>query len=706
MEEYNENNNSSNSQNKNNIQNNYSNINEKPLHGPISNSINVAGSNNPMQDENINVSNSIFSSLHQSGDVKILKKSNEDEIRDIYSNLSSKYKYVICILIKDDTCFNSDLLDKTFTELINNIKTLNVLLINPENVLICLFFNQINNSSIFSKEELNQLTDESNFILSPKSYSIESGNIDVHCISKKDYLSDIEILHFYYSYIINQLVNNNIIFSSTITAGVIPNTNSLETLIKVSYNTRNTHSIVVPSLDEFDDNALMTKIKKYERVHYNLYNMNFYSTTASVPISTLFNTMTIDSKLSQDLKIFYLDIKFDGSIDYHDYNLSLYLFRKNHKITYYNYQSLGIVKYSDLKDDPISDYKNYWVKRYSGYYGNFFSIVNTFLDFDACNVPSKFFLFFQILGLMIEFIYPSLSCMVIYTIFNEAFGGKDIRPSAFCTLLYLFIFTCSGVCSLINKNSQKIRRTNIFFYFFMEAYYLIILICAIAAMDKVNKNKTGDPYKFNTAALVCIILFTLIPAICPMIIKNSVIIENIVPTLLYLVLGAPSSTSTFNIAKVVNSSDASGGGVYIKEKKGILIIVYLLSNLFFGSLTFYNYNRQKRVDAVMGLGIFYLLYNFFKTIAIVINLMTNNQFKTNNDQEIRNFESNNISDIKKSSQMNNNSVNNYQSNNQELQNSQMNYDEPNNNNQEEQEQEYPSKGEIDKNNYYGDNDGN
>jgi ABC-type transport system involved in multi-copper enzyme maturation permease subunit len=108
----------------------------------------------------------------------------------------------------------------------------------------------------------------------------------------------------------------------------------------------------------------------------------------------------------------------------------------------------------------------------------------------------------------------------------------------------------------------------------------------------------------------------------------------------------------------------------------------------------------------MGLGIFYLLYNFFKTIAIVINLMTNNQFKTNNDQEIRNFESNNISDIKKSSQMNNNSVNNYQSNNQELQNSQMNYDEPNNNNQEEQEQEYPSKGEIDKNNYYGDNDGN
>ena len=238
----------------------------------------------------------------------------------------------------------------------------------------------------------------------------------------------------------------------------------------------------------------------------------------------------------------------------------------------------------------------------------------------------------------------------------------------------------------------------------MEAYYVIILVCAIAAMDKVNKNKTGDSYKFNTAAHVCIILFTFIPAICPMIIKNNIIIENIVPMLLYLVLGAPSSTSTFNIAKVVNSSDASGGGVYIKEKKGILIIVYLLSNLFFGSLTFYNYNRQKRVDAVMGLGIFYLLYNFFKTIAIVINLMTNNQFKTNNDQEIRNLDSNNISDIKKSSQMNNNSVNNYQSNNQELQNSQMNYDEPNNNNQEEQEQEYPSKGENDKNNNYEDNE--
>ncbi len=687
MEESEDNNNVSNSQNKNdNIHNNNSNINEKPLHGHLANSINVGASTNPMGEYNINMPNETFSSLNQNGDVKIFNKSNEDEIKDIYSSFNGKFKYAICILMKDDTSFNAQLLDRTFTELINNIKSLNVLLINPDNVFICIFFNQINNNSIFKKEDMDLLKDESSYIISPKSYSIENEAIDVHCIANNNYLSDIEILKFYYSYVISQLANNKIIFSSTITAGVVPNTNSLETLIKVSYNKRNIHSIVVPCLDEFDGEALITKIKKYERVHFNLYNLNFYSSTASVPISSLLNTMTIDDKLSQDLTNFYHDIKnYDGSIDYHDYNLSLYLYRKNHKIIYYNYQTLAIVKNSDLSKDQICDFKDYWVKRYSGYYGNFFNIVNTFLDMNVCNIPGKFFLFFQILGLIIEFIFPSLSCMVIYTIFNEAFGSLDVRPSAFCTLLYLFMYGCSGACSLISKNSQKMKLTNLIFFIFMEVYYVFILICAIVAMDKVNKNKREDPYKFNTAALVCIILFTLLPAICPMIIKNGIIIENIVPMLLYFVLVAPSSTSYYNIVKILNAGETTGGRDNIMEKKGIIIIVYFLTNLFFGSLTFYNYNRQKRVDAVMGLGIFYLLYNFFKIIAIIMNLLNNNQFMTNNDSEIRNLESND-SYIKKSQQMNNNSINHDQSNNYE----------PNNNNQE--DLELPSKEEVENNN--------
>ncbi len=50
-------------------------------------------------------------------------------------------------------------------------------------------------------------------------------------------------------------------------------------------------------------------------------------------------------------------------------------------------------------------------------------------------------------------------------------------------------------------------------------------------------------------------------------------INNLVPMLLYLVLGAPSSTSNFQICKILNASDASGGK-NIKERKGIYIISF------------------------------------------------------------------------------------------------------------------------------------
>ena len=702
-ENENENENENNSQNNSNIKNS-KNVVEKPLHGQMSNSFNASASVNPMDNENneiINLTKPSFSFFNPNGDAKTLSN-NKEEIQEVFRDLNSNCKYAICILIKDDTYFSGSLLETTLKELINNIKTLNKLLINPENVSIFLFFNEINDSSIFSEEDLTKLTENSHYILSKKSLKNENEDIDldIHCISKKNYFSDIEILQFYYTYIISQLISDTTIISSVITSGVIPYSNSIENLIKLSCNAKK-NLIIVPCLEEHDDNTIMCKIKKYERIHFNLYNMNFYDMTASVPICSLLNTMAIDNTLSQHLIAFYNDIKLDQSIDYHDYSLSLYLFRKNYKIIYYNSQPLGIIKYSELKEDPICDYKDYWVKRYSGYYGNFFNIVNSFLDCNVFDFAKKCFQFFHILGLMIEFIFPSLSCMVIYTIFYEAFNTYDQRPSVFCTLLYLFILVCSGACSLISNKSHKMRVTHLYLYIFMEVYYLFILICSIIAMDNVKKNKNQDPYKFNTAAIVCIIIFTFIPGISPMLFNISTIFENILPLLLYLVLGAPSSSSIFYMAKILNAGETSGGGDNIKEKKGIIILCYFLSNLFFGSLTFFNYNRQKRVDAVMGLGIFYLIYNFFKTISILINLLTNKKNLISNyaDREIQiNQDQSNYSSNKK--HKNNNSINNFQNTNEDYQQNSHFYNNDNENNT----QEYPSKEDVE-NNHNNSNNG-
>jgi len=278
-------------------------------------------------------------------------------------------------------------------------------------------------------------------------------------------------------------------------------------------------------------------------------------------------------------------------------------------------------KYNEI---PIAlgDYQEIWINRYTGYYGNFFEILKTFFNFNNFNILKKVFMLFQIIGIFVEFIFPSLSIMVIYTIFYEAFNIFDKLPAVFCTLLYTFILACSGACSLITNRAEKMIITNLFFYFFFEVYYLFILICSVVAMDNVRKNKNLNPYKFNTRAIISIIILTVIPGICPLIFKSSIIFNNIIPMLLYLVLGAPSSSSTFYMAKILNSSETCGGDS-TKERKGIVIIIFLLFNLFFGSLTFFNYNRKRRVETVMILGICYLIYNFFKILAIILNLLFN-----------------------------------------------------------------------------------
>jgi hypothetical protein len=139
-------------------------------------------------------------------------------------------------------------------------------------------------------------------------------------------------------------------------------------------------------------------------------------------------------------------------------------------------------------------------------------------------------------------------------------------------------------------------------------------------MNKVKRNEVGDEYKFNNAAISCIIVFTFIPYITPILLNIDKIIPNIVNMLTYIGFGASSSTSNFLMAEIWNASDTSGGDE-TDERKCIVLIFFFLFNLFFGCLTFYNVSRRKRVECVMGFGIFYLLYNFFKVMGICMRIL-------------------------------------------------------------------------------------
>ena len=374
--------------------------------------------------------------------------------------------------------------------------------------------------------------------------------------------------------------------------------------------------------------SIFEKIIKYERVHFNIYNMNYYYSTGVVPVLSLMNTMTIDKELMNLLSGFYsqIDIMDENEmpkIDYLDYNLALYLYQNKIPIKYLSKQSFGKIIYRDF------DYQNIWVSKYSGYYSNFFEILKTFINFDL-PIFHKVFTLFQIIGMLIEFIYPGLSILVIYSIFVEAFDIEDRYPAWFMTMLYIIMYLGSGVASLISYKSKDISTTSLIYYYFMEIYYLFILVCSVPAMDNIKKKKLfGDKYKdievegfykFNTAAITCLIIFTFIIAILPMIFRIGMITENIVSMLLYLVLGAPISTSNLLIAKIWNAPGAPGGKA-IDERKGLTILFFFLFNLFFGFLSAYIYDRKLRANCVMGLAIFYLIYLFFKIVGIVISMM-------------------------------------------------------------------------------------
>ena len=281
----------------------------------------------------------------------------------------------------------------------------------------------------------------------------------------------------------------------------------------------------------------------------------------------------------------------------------------------------------------FSDYQKEWVERHSGYYGNFFEVLRTFINCKNFNLFHKLFMLFQIIAIIIEFILPSLASMVIYTVFYECFNTYDYRLAMFFTLLYLCMMFSSGVCSLITKEPKNMEMTNNFIHYFMILFYALVLICSIPAMHFANINKSPDlisDYKFNKVAAALLIILNFVFYIIPFIIRISAIKPNIVSMFIYLALGATCSTTNFNMSKIWNSPETSGGE-HIPEKKSICILIYLCFNLFFGSLSFYNVNRKKRATSIMGFGILFLIYNFFRMLAIVFKKLNE---KTNEDKNI------------------------------------------------------------------------
>ena len=545
-----------------------------------------------------------------------------EEKTNIFEAEKGKYDYIICILLKDDLNKSSEMLNITLRSIYANRDSLNDFGISTSTMLICVFINEIKGYSLFNKDDFAKIRKESNslntYLYLRTHKEGYSANSSIYLFTKPGYLYSVEALKYYYTNIIYQLKEDKkILFSSVITAGVEPTQTSLKKMILSSYLAGNKGANgVATGLVLSSGDGIFSMIEQYERVHFNIYDMNFLGSSSSFPVSSLLSTFAIDDLMLAYLKSYYLTVEINQSIDFHDYNLGLDLYQSDKNVTFINDEVMGEFKYQELN---YFEYQEIWVNRYSGYYGNFFQLLKCFgTNF---NLLKSILLFFQFVGIMIEFIYPALSTMVIYAIFFEAFDTYDYRVASFFTMIYICMLTASGMCSLVSKNPQELKRANFFLYIFMEVYYLFVLICSIVAMDNINKNKNHDEYEFNKAAISCIIIFTFIPYIIPMILKVGLISSKILNMLTYIVLGASCSSSNFLIAQIWNASDTAGGN-NLEERKSITLILFFLYNLFFGFLTAFNYTREKRANSVMGLGIIFLIYNFVRIMAIVCKILS------------------------------------------------------------------------------------
>lgn len=533
----------------------------------------------------------------------------------IFNNDKEKYDYTICILLKDDSFESSKLLRKTLEEIYLNLRNTHDIGISSFNTLICIFIGEIQSYALFHRDKIKSVKKSQSFYLYSTAHYTTNQQAKILLFTKTSELSYAEALRCYYMGIVQQIrIDKKPIFSSVITAGVEPK--SLKKLILCSFNNLKFHGAAV-GVVESNGYGLFSMIEQYERTHFNIYNMNFYGVSGAVPISSLISTIYIDDKIFLCLKEFYTN-KFNTnqSIDYHDYYLGLFFNKNNINVHFYSDETSGILHTNELE---FTDYQEIWVNRYSGYYGNIFNLLS---EFTNCNSScfKKIFLFFQIIGFLIEFIYPALSSMVIYSIFYEAFDTYDYRLATFFTMLYIFMLLASGMCSLVTKRPKEMRMSNLFLYIFMEVYYLLVLICSVIAMNNVKRNESKNEYKFNNSAIACIIVFTFVPYIIPLIFKIGAVSQNFFNMLIYIGMGAPSSTSHFLMAQIWNASDTPGGKE-VDERKCFVLLFFFLFNLFFGSMTFFNYTRKKRVESIMGYGIFYLIYNFFKVTGIVINML-------------------------------------------------------------------------------------
>ena len=577
---------------------------------------------------------------------KINTQTNNEE----FKQLKSKYSLIISITIPSNTLSDSRDLQLTLNSICNNISSLKELSIEPSRILLCLFIQHINtnsdNKSIFNLygensnivDLFNLIENEEyliNHIQVPKTSTV-SFPLNGLIIIKNIYMTEIEIKKFFFSQICTNTINDtHHLYVCCLKSGIIFTERSIKDLILSTYERSETiddcvNICSIPAIETISS-GLFSQIQQYQCVHNNIYDLHYYNMTSFIPVNSCFCLFKLSNKVLTNFISFYLTyINLDASIYYHDNKFALYLKHLDYNINYIPYIE---GKYIQSYISFIDLMYNYSLKFQGHLLGNYDLIKREVITCRVSKLMKKLLLLFHLIGLFVTITFPSFSLMVIYPICYEAFhlSNTNPNPAIFASSIYVMLILVICFISITIPNPYKNKQLFFIIYIITISYLYIMLALSALAMHFIKINKDNDPYSFNTAALVTLIIFNVIFGVAPMIFNFKKISTNILEMIYYLILGCPAYNTVFLLHAICNVAEGFGSTNIITKyydlslanseeyyhKKGLFMIAFVVLNSLMGMFLLLLDNRTERVNCVLTLGIIYTVYNFVKMGTIV-----------------------------------------------------------------------------------------
>lgn len=546
---------------------------------------------------------------------------------------ANHYSLKICIIIPNDTPQISKKLDETIKNIYLNMTGLQELAISEKNILLCLFLQTITNDetakTLFDMEinKINSSLDNAFHCAQMQCESEINYPIDVVMCYKHQCKPVEAITCFYYGLVVENeasLKRAEKHYMMMMECGAIFNDKKIRKLILSTQKNDDPFVKTIASVPSIETvpSGLFSRIQHYEQFHSNIYDLHYYSMSCTVPINSKFCVIVLYNEVYNYLNQFYKEIAFDASLSYHDFSLGIFLSKAGYDILYVP----SIEIFIDRKDISFSDLFDQYSEKNQANFAVAFQLLSFLIQCSNCLCMGKkawnhFFIIFLLIGILTDFVFSSLLMEVMYTIFFEGFGINDLRPSTFFTVFYMLIIVLTIFYSILYSKVINFQVGYFILFVFFNVYYLFILFCSVVAMDNVNKNKTNDPYEFNTAAIVLLILLNVIFGIVPMLLNIRGLIHHIGDMFIYFFIGCANYSSLFLMHSIFNSNEAQGALLCDsnKNRKGFILMAFVFANALFGFIIFGMIDRTSRVNCILALAITYTIYNFFKMMAIVIN---------------------------------------------------------------------------------------